>query len=89
MGGKGDNFLNAFNVEHLSYGEVITAIYLKVSISDFLTVFCARTKQHVFSRKPGIALFLAACLAMSVSTIMALTWPLPRENEHRASLPMT
>lgn len=88
MGHRGDNFLNFFNVERLNYGEVITAIYLKVSVSDFLTVFCARTKRHVFSRKPGIALFCAACVALTTSTLMACFWFLPRENVHKKGLPM-
>jgi len=88
MGAQGDNFLNFFGVKRIDYGEVITAIYLKVSVSDFLTVFCARTKGHVFSRKPGTALFVAALVAMGVSTVMALTWALPHENKAEKSLPM-
>lgn len=88
MGAQGDNFLNAFGVLQLDYGEVITAIYLKVSVSDFLTVFCARTKRHVFSRKPGMALFCAALIALTTSTCMSIFWFLPRENIHKKGLPM-
>lgn len=74
MGSVGDNFLNSFNIERLSYGQVITAIYLKVSVSDFMTVYCARTSSHMFSRTPGKALFVASIVAVIVSTFFAKYW---------------
>jgi H+-transporting ATPase len=30
----------------VSFGQITTAIYLKVSISDFLTLFSARTNEN-------------------------------------------
>merc|ERR1712012_1409723 len=45
-----DSFLvKYFNVENLTYRQIQCALYLKVSISDFLTVFAART--HGFSSR--------------------------------------
>jgi len=51
--------------------------YLKVSISDFLTVFSARTRSFFFTRRPGYALLGAAALATSVSTLVATRATIP------------
>jgi len=60
----------------LSYGQITTSIYLKVSISDFLTLFSARTGEDWFwSSTPAPILIMAATVALSVSTILAITWP--------------
>ena len=60
----------------LSYGQITTSIYLKVSISDFLTLFSARTGEHYFwSTKPANILLGAGCLALTISTIVSITWP--------------
>jgi len=58
----------------LKYGQVTTMIYLKVSISDFLTLFCARTGEKFFwTRFPSPILLVAAfCALMSSSLIGAL-----------------
>lgn len=37
------SFLYRLGIRGLSYGKVTTSIYLKVSVSDFLTLFSART----------------------------------------------
>ena len=60
----------------LSYGQITTTIYLKVSISDFLTLFSARTHDGYFwSSKPSAILLVAALLALTISTIIASSWP--------------
>jgi H+-transporting ATPase len=60
----------------LSYGQVTTSIYLKVSISDFLTLFSCRGGGDWFwSTAPARILLLAGCLALSCSTILACAWP--------------
>ena len=60
----------------LSYGQITTSIYLKVSISDFLTLFSARTGDDWFwTSFPAPILFGAACFALTTSTIIALAWP--------------
>ena len=51
------------------------AVYLKISVSDFLTVFAARTRGPFWSRAPGTLLFAAALVATVASTIIALSWP--------------
>mmetsp|Transcript_29110 Transcript_29110/g.62712 ORF Transcript_29110/g.62712 Transcript_29110/m.62712 type:complete len:954 (+) Transcript_29110:166-3027(+) len=60
----------------LSYGQITTAIYLKVSISDFLTLFSARTNEDWFwTTAPAPILLGAGCLALTISTILACVWP--------------
>jgi len=58
------------------YGQLSTMIYLKVSISDFLTLFSARTHDGFFwSSRPSPILLGAACFALMLSTILACSWP--------------
>jgi hypothetical protein len=60
----------------LEYGQVITAIYLKVSISDFLTLFSARTQDDFFFKSmPGPILLGAASVSLIISTFLATFWP--------------
>ncbi|GFR41408.1 hypothetical protein Agub_g2091 [Astrephomene gubernaculifera] len=58
------------------YGKITTMIYLKVSVSDFLTLFSARTHDGFFwSVAPSPILLGAATLALSLSTALACAWP--------------
>jgi H+-transporting ATPase len=50
-------------------------IYLKVSLSDFLTLFSARTEGPFWSIRPSNLLLGAATLALSLSTVLACVWP--------------
>jgi H+-transporting ATPase len=60
----------------IEYGKVVTTIYLKVSLSDFLTLFSARTQGHFFFQvKPSPVLFIAAMVSLAISTILACVWP--------------
>jgi len=60
----------------LSFGQITTAMYLKVSISDFLTLFSARTHDGFFwSSMPSYILISAATFALSFSTLLACVWP--------------
>lgn len=57
------------------YGKLVTMIYLKVSLSDFLTLFSARTEGPFWSMRPGKLLICAALCALSLSTALACVWP--------------
>ena len=59
----------------LTYGQVVAALYLKVSISDFLTLFSARTRGFFFTLRPAWPLLGGAVLALSCSTLLAAFWP--------------
>jgi H+-transporting ATPase len=66
----------------ISYGQVTTAIYLKVSVSDFLTLFSARGGSGWFwSSRPSNILLAAGGVALSVSTILAIAWPASHPDE--------
>ena len=59
-----------------AYGQIVTMIYLKVSLSDFLTLFAARTSPGGFwSHRPGAVLLVAALIALGISTILGCLWP--------------
>ncbi|KAJ1431495.1 HAD-like domain-containing protein, partial [Ochromonadaceae sp. CCMP2298] len=60
----------------VSIGQITTSMYLKVSISDFLTLFSARTNEDWFwTTAPAPILLGAGCLALTISTILACVWP--------------
>jgi H+-transporting ATPase len=66
----------AWGIPGLTYGQITTTVYLKVSISDFLTLFSARTSGDWFwTSKPSPILLCAASVALSASTAIACSWP--------------
>eukprot|EP01138_Halocafeteria_seosinensis_P015091 gb/GECG01015404.1/.p1 GENE.gb/GECG01015404.1/~~gb/GECG01015404.1/.p1 ORF type:complete len:1101 (+),score=150.66 gb/GECG01015404.1/:1-3303(+) len=62
-------------LKYVDFGSVQTLVYLKISLSDFLTVFSARTRGFFWERRPGYALLTAFIFATTVSTILSLWWP--------------
>lgn len=68
----------------ITYGHVQTIMYLKISLSDFLTVFAARTRGWFFERRPGYALAAAFVFATSCSTILAAFWPFKESTKSAA-----
>mmetsp|Transcript_21772 Transcript_21772/g.22519 ORF Transcript_21772/g.22519 Transcript_21772/m.22519 type:complete len:1017 (-) Transcript_21772:196-3246(-) len=71
-----NSLFQQWNLGGLSYGQIITAIYLKVSVSDFLTLFSSRTgDKFFFQSAPSPILLGAATVALSTSTILACLWP--------------
>lgn len=70
------SFFQTTGMGGLSYGQITTVVYLKVSISDFLTLFSARTHEGYFwSSMPSPILLYASGLALTLSTILACAWP--------------
>jgi H+-transporting ATPase len=66
------------------YPHIITAIYLKVSISDFLTLFSARTQtKPFFAYGPSAVLLVGACGSLALSSIVASFWPESSPDEIR------
>jgi H+-transporting ATPase len=71
-----DGVFQVVGLGGLSYGQITTTIYLKVSVSDFLTLFSARTGPHpFFASMPSPILLVAGGFALSISSILAITWP--------------
>ena len=65
------SFFSAFGFHTFSYGEVLTLIWFKVSISDYLTLWAARTNGFFWTRKPGRLLLFAFLFAVTVSTFFS------------------
>ena len=59
---------------YVTWSEARTIMYLKISISDFLTLFSARTRTWFWERRPGYALGVACIIATGSSTILSLFW---------------
>jgi H+-transporting ATPase len=63
-------------MQGVQYGQITTAIYLKVSISDFLTLFSARTgRRPFFSVMPAKMLLGGGVFALTLSSILSIFWP--------------
>jgi len=62
---------------YVSWGEMQTMMYLKISLSDFFTVFAARCRWAFWERRPGYALTAALVVATGCSTMFSLIWPFP------------
>jgi H+-transporting ATPase len=74
--GNPNGFYWALGLRNLPYGSITTSIYLKVSVSDFLTLFSSRTGGEWFWKsRPANLLLAAASVAISSSIILALSWP--------------
>jgi len=61
--------------ESLSYGQVVSMLYLKISLSDWWTIFAARTQGPFWSRAPSRIVFAAASTATLFSTFFSCVWP--------------
>jgi len=61
----------------LQYGQIINSMFLKVAVTDFLTLVSSRTQQNLFfTSNPANILWVAAGTSLSLSTILALVWPI-------------
>jgi len=56
----------------ITYRELKTLIYLSLSVSGFMTVLAARTRDAFFSRRMGYLLMSATVVAFIVTTTLAL-----------------
>merc|ERR1711941_25343 len=60
----------------ISYGKITSSIYLKVAVSDFLTLFSARAGgDWFFQVAPAPVLMIGAMLALASATAAAMFWP--------------
>ncbi|EKX32039.1 hypothetical protein GUITHDRAFT_82635 [Guillardia theta CCMP2712] len=66
----------SMGIPPMEYGKIICMIYLKVSLSDFLTLFSCRTQEApFFSHTPGKPLMVAVVVSLTISTFLASYWP--------------
>ena len=77
-----DGLFQALGMQGVHYGQIITSMYLKVSVSDFLTLFSARTGQKFFWQvPPATILSIGGSFALSLSSILAIVWPLSHPDD--------
>jgi len=77
-----NSFFRQIGLDPLRYGEIIMMMYLKISVSDFLTLFSSRTGADFFwSTKPAPVLLVAAGFSLTLSTLIAIFWPDGRLDE--------
>lgn len=67
-------FFAFLKVPVLTYSQIVTALFLKVAISDFITVFAARTESYFFTHRPSNIVLICAIVATACSTVLALLW---------------
>jgi len=71
-----NSLLQLIGIGGISYGKVTSAIYLKVSVSDFLTLFSARAGGEWFWKvRPANMLLAGAATALTASTLISMFWP--------------
>lgn len=71
-----DGFFYKLGLGNISYGQITVAVYLSVSITDFLTLFSVRCGDDwLWTRMPSPVLGGAAILSMSASTVLSIVWP--------------
>ena len=74
-----DGLIQRMGISGIQYGQIVTAIYLKVSVSDFLTLFSARTGGRFFwsgeRARPATPLLLGCVVALGLSSFFSLFWP--------------
>jgi H+-transporting ATPase len=67
---------NAMGLNPLPYGKIVMLIYLKVAVSDFLTLFSARTGPLFFWKTiPARMLMIGATLSLAITTIISCVFP--------------
>lgn len=69
------NMASAFGLDQLDFQEVKTMIYLKIALSDYLSLFNSRCRGWFFSRSPSKEVVIAALFSTICSSLLAHWWP--------------
>merc|ERR1719456_731012 len=70
------SMMRSIGIGGISYGKITSSIYLKVSVSDFLTLFSARAGgDWFFMVRPANILLCGGMIALTCSTCFAMFWP--------------
>jgi H+-transporting ATPase len=71
-----DGLFQQWGIGSLDYGHITCIIFLKVAVSDILSLFSSRTAhQFFFQRRPHMVLVICTSIALMTSTTLALIWP--------------
>ena len=72
-----NSWYGSMGLPRLRYEQIVTSVYLKISISDFLTLFAARTGPlPFFAFRPSNVLLFGAIFSLFISTCVGSFWPL-------------
>jgi len=67
---------HTFKLDVLDYSQIRTMMYLKIALSDYLSLFNCRSQTMFFnSRIPAKQVLGAALFSTMISSILACTWP--------------
>jgi len=80
--------LASWGMKDLSIQQAKGMVYLKISLSDFFTVFTARTIGPFFERQPGQLLMFCAVLATLSSTLLSMHWPFAEKDKETGEVDM-
>jgi H+-transporting ATPase len=70
------SLFHKWHQQGLQYGEIINVMFLKVAVTDFLTLVTSRTQESFFwTSNPSLVLWIGATIALLCSTLLALLWP--------------
>jgi len=69
------SFIRSLGIEQLEFDQIVSLMYLKISLSDFLTLFSARCRGPFWQVPPGKLLCLAFFVAVGSSTLLSVYWP--------------
>jgi H+-transporting ATPase len=70
------SWFKGLGLPQMEFSQVVCMVYLKISISDFLTLFAARTQTDWFwSFGPSRILLVGATISLTISTLVATFWP--------------
>lgn len=83
------SILQWFGIGKLQYGEIVTMMYLKIALSDYLTLFNSRTKGMCWMSRPSNVLLFAAAFATVVSTLLAVFWPAGESHNTNNMMPVS
>jgi H+-transporting ATPase len=76
------SWFSGLGLPSTQYAHLITMIYLKISISDFLTLFSARTQDLPFyAVAPSKIVAGGAGASLFISTLVASFWPMSHPDE--------
>jgi len=66
---------STFKLDTLDYSQIRTMIYLKIALSDYLSLFNCRNQSWMFLRAPARVVVGAAVFSTLTSSVLAATWP--------------
>ncbi len=76
-----DSLFNYLGIPSQTFGQLMCMMYLKISLSDYLSLFNARTRSWFWTRKPSMVVIVAAIMATAAATFLSLFWPFGSQME--------